>query len=47
MEARSELSIDVGHYDLYERPAYVAAMRETLARVESVVAAVKCFLPSH
>ena len=47
MEARSELSIDVGHNDLYERPAYVAAMRETLARVESAVAVVKCFLPSH
>ena len=45
MEARCELNIDVGH-DLYERPAYVAAMRETLARVEFAVAVVKCFLPS-
>jgi len=39
-----ERSIDAGHNDLYERPAYVAA---TLARVESAVAVVKCFLPSH
>jgi uncharacterized protein len=28
-------SIDAGHNDLYERPAYAAAMREALARVES------------
>jgi hypothetical protein len=30
-----ERSIDAGHNDLYERPAYAAAMREALARVES------------
>jgi pimeloyl-ACP methyl ester carboxylesterase len=30
-----ERSIDAGHNDLYERPAYGAAMREALAKVES------------
>jgi pimeloyl-ACP methyl ester carboxylesterase len=30
-----ERSIDAGHNDLYERPAYATAMREALASVES------------
>ena len=34
-----ERSIDAGHNDLYGRPAYMAAMREALARVESAAQA--------
>jgi uncharacterized protein len=34
-----ERSIDAGHNDLYGRPAYAAAMREALARVESAAQA--------
>ena len=30
-----EASVDAGHNDLYGRPAFAAAMREALARIEA------------
>jgi uncharacterized protein len=30
-----EAAVDAGHNDLYGRPAFAAAMREALARIEA------------
>jgi pimeloyl-ACP methyl ester carboxylesterase len=31
-----EHTIDAGHNDIYDRPAFAAAMREALAKIEAV-----------